>query len=137
MISYYRKNLQNGSQIYQSKTLVLDASTQKASMFRRVDDHYFDFSRIPRGFLLLFKVSLAIVLSPYFSKDSRVSYLDNSPEARLPTTSWIDGESRQSSPFMGPFPYYFAMLKSMSGSKSPTDCTSFSETAKCTRVRFD
>lgn len=78
------------------------------------------------------------MLSPYFfSQDSRVFYLDFSPETRLPRTSWIDGESRLSSPFMGPFPYYSAMLNCVSDSESLTDSTSSSETAKRTRVRVD
>ena len=44
MIGYDKKNLSMGQQMYQSKTLVLDASTRKASMYRRVEDHHFDFS---------------------------------------------------------------------------------------------
>ena len=95
------------------------------------------FRRIPRTSPLIQSKFSHCVESIFFSQDSRVSYLDFSPEARLPRTSWIDGESRPSSPFMGPFLYYSAMLNSVSDSESLTDSTSSSETAKRTRVRVD
>lgn len=129
-----------GQQMYQSKTLVLVVSTRKASMYRRVEDYHFTtsiFRRIQRTSPLIQSKFSHCVESIFFSQDSRVSYLDFSPEARLPRTSWIDGESRPSSPFMGPFPYYSAMLNSVSDSESLTDSTSSSETAKRTRVRVD
>ena len=69
------------------------------------------FRRIPRTSPLIQSKFSHCVESIFFSQDSRVSYLDFSPKARLPRTSWIDGESRPSSPFMGPFPVLFCYVK--------------------------